>query len=163
MFYIVVLAVLVCDQFTKWLAIIYLKPTGIADAVILIPGFLGLHYATNKGAAFSLFTDYPLFLTIFSTIALIGIITWHWFTPKNYKFLVFCQGLIIGGAIGNLADRFLRGYVVDFIHLHYQDVYHWPTFNIADSSIFIAVCVLIIQFLFFPHTLPAEKSSESRG
>lgn len=138
--------VLVIDHLTKWLAVRYLMG---APPVTIIPNCFHLFYAENKGAAFSMMSGNPVLLMILSSAALGGILWWFWTTPVEERLVRLCQGLIIGGAVGNLFDRYTRGYVVDFIDWHWKDVYHWPTFNIADSAIFVSVITLSVYFIFF--------------
>jgi len=66
-------------------------------------------------------------------------------SEKRYEALALA--LILGGAIGNLYDRVVLGYVVDFVVVHYQD-YYWPAFNIADSAITVGAALLILDMLF---------------
>jgi signal peptidase II len=66
-------------------------------------------------------------------------------------------GFVLGGATGNLYDRYFRGYVIDFIDWHAGDMYHWPTFNIADAAIVVAVALLAIELLFFQKPPDREK------
>ncbi|GAB4311121.1 MAG: signal peptidase II [Candidatus Sumerlaeia bacterium] len=153
------LGVLVVDHATKWLAVRYLKG---APPVSIIPGCFHLRYAENTGAAFSMFSGQPLLLTLISTAALGGIVGWFLSTPPSERLVRLCQGLIIGGAAGNLIDRYTRGSVVDFIDWHWKDVYHWPTFNIADSAIFVAVWTLVVYFLFLARR-DASHMNEKNG
>ena len=69
--------------------------------------------------------------------------------PSDQKVSAFAFSLILGGAIGNLVDRLQLGYVVDFLDFHWQEIYHWPAFNVADSSIVVGVSLLFI-LSFFP-------------
>jgi signal peptidase II len=67
--------------------------------------------------------------------------------PKNKRWLLTALALILGGAIGNVCDRIILGYVIDFIEVYYEDMF-WPAFNIADSAITIGAIMLIIDSLF---------------
>lgn len=67
--------------------------------------------------------------------------------PKNAMILPAAIALILGGALGNLIDRMTLGYVVDFIHIYYQN-HHFPAFNIADSAITIGTILLLIDTFF---------------
>ena len=68
--------------------------------------------------------------------------------PRQAKLLSTGLALVLGGAIGNLIDRLLHGHVIDFIHVHYADVWHYPIFNIADIAICIGVVFIVIDMLF---------------
>lgn len=106
----------------------------------VLPGILSITYVENTGAAFSLFTQYTSLLIIVSTlvIALVGWLAWQ---SKSAK-IRFALGLVLGGALGNLVDRALRGAVVDFIDLHI-----WPVFNVADIAIVCGVAILAYLWL----------------
>jgi signal peptidase II len=113
------------------------------EPIVLIPKVLDLSYTTNSGGAFSLFGSVPwLFFGASVGISLVLV----WYSRKVTRALAAAGlGLVIGGAIGNLTDRIVRGSgvsgrVVDFIHLQL-----WPTFNVADSSIVIGAGILILS------------------
>jgi signal peptidase II len=110
------------------------------DPIDLIPGVLSLRYATNSGGAFSLFQDLPWFFAIVSILVSVAIVATSW--RHHDAVAAGALGLILGGALGNLTDRVLRGpglsgQVVDFIDLHV-----WPVFNLADSAIVIGAVIL---------------------
>ena len=143
------LIVVVIDQWTKALVVDYLSPAGEGRIVPVIGPYLDLYYISNRGAAFSLFDTNGLVLGVLITIAII-VIVYLYFRMLNsgtwlYK-LIF--GLIIGGATGNLLDRFLRGYVVDFIWFHIPNRFSFAVFNLADSAISVGVFLLFVALLF---------------
>jgi signal peptidase II len=155
---VIILTVIAVDHLTKWMTIIYLKGE---PPVTIIPGLLEFHYAENPGAAFSIMEDNPLLLTIVATFAL-GIIIWLARSiPKDERVMRFAFALIIGGAIGNLIDRYSRGFVVDFISAHYGE-YYWPTFNIADSAISCGT-PLVIWRSFFMEQPEDDKDGEEES
>jgi len=135
------------DQFSKYLAVSYLKP--ISD-IPLWEGVFHLHYAENTGAAFSMMQGQILLFVLF-TIITVGTITGiviyyrvrqqklHW-TP------VICMGMIMGGAIGNFIDRVSLGYVIDFF---YFKLINFAIFNVADSCIVVGAVLLSVYLLFF--------------
>lgn len=98
-----------------------------------------INYTTNTGAAFSLFQGYTLILTIISIIVILLILIIY----KKTSELKYSLALMLGGAVGNLIDRILFGYVRDFIDLGF-----WPVFNIADMSSTIGVIILIYFTIF---------------
>jgi signal peptidase II len=112
--------------------------------LILIPGFLRLTYVENPGAAFSLFGNAGPFLGV-AALVVTALVLWALLTPRP-RLEVIAFGLIIGGALGNFFDRlfrgdgFLDGKVIDWV-----DLWWIPTFNVADSSITIAVALLLIH------------------
>ena len=87
-----------------------------------------------------------LFFVIISAIAIVAIIVIYHKSYEN-KLLRWALTLILGGAIGNLIDRVRLGFVIDFIDWHYLDVYHWPTFNVADVAISVGVGLLILDMI----------------
>jgi len=106
-----------------------------------IKNFFGFHYGENTGIAFSL--PVPVVVSIILTSILIAGFTYFVFRQfdlrKNLSIVV--AGLILGGAVGNLYDRIVYGYVRDFI-----SIWKWPSFNIADSAIFCGALALLIFF-----------------
>ncbi len=135
----VVIAVVAADQITKAWAV-----AGLEDApVSLIGEFLELSLTRNPGAAFSSFTGGGRFLAV---VAMLIIVVVAAALPQaSRRFEQVALALILGGAVGNLIDRFVRGdgvldgAVVDFI-----DFSFWPTFNVADSAITLGVVALLI-------------------
>ena len=101
----------------------------------------------NEGAAFSFLAYAGGWQKVFfTTVALLAIVVMSYLIQKHRTEKLFCLSLalVIGGAAGNVYDRLTLGYVVDFISLHYQDLY-WPAFNVADSAICLGVGLLILD------------------
>lgn len=132
-FFLLSCLVILIDQITKY---IVRERIAFGVSVPLINNILYLTHTTNKGASFSLFTNYSFFLTILTTAVLICIIIFYKKIPHNYR-LAFA--LIAGGAAGNLIDRIFLGTVTDFI-----DIRIWPVFNLADAAITLAAIFLVI-------------------
>ncbi|MBF0620581.1 MAG: signal peptidase II [Magnetococcales bacterium] len=133
--------VVLLDQLTKWLALTRLMD----DIIVILPNYFDLVLVHNVGAAFGLFTSWPplfrdLFLATVAVFAVAFIIRMLMEGPRLW--VVWGYGLVLGGALGNLWDRFQLGSVVDFIHLHWHDL-SWPVFNIADSAITVGVGMLL--------------------
>jgi signal peptidase II len=145
MFYWVAAAVFVLDQLSKLLARGYLADAGPS---VILRNFLWLRYAQNTGGAFSMLSDHSAVLTLASVAAVVIIFVWHCSLGKGERWQQMALGLIFGGAVGNLFDRLLRGYVVDFIDAHWYNRYHWPTFNLADSAICVGIaCFIAVTLL----------------
>jgi signal peptidase II len=139
----VIAVVFVLDQISKWLVLRELGPDGTRDSVTIIPGFLQLIFVRNFGAAFGIFQGGSGILTVLALLA-IGLLLVYFIRSANEDWvLTLALGLMLGGAIGNIVDRFQHGYVVDWI-----DVPRWPTFNIADSAITVGVALLVYGMLF---------------
>lgn len=139
--------VIVLDQATK----MYFSATmQLGESVSLLPMF-SWTLAHNYGAAFSFLHDAGGWQRwFFAGIALVvsgGILFWLKTLPANARFLACALVLVLGGALGNLYDRMMLGYVVDFIHVHYG-TWHFPAFNIADCGISVGAAMLIFDSLF---------------
>ena len=138
---------LVLDHLTKFWAVAALKPEGIQiPRIPIIPGLLQFVYAENTGAAFSFMTGKTFLLGLISLAATIGL-SWFWYSlPAREKWGRAAAAMILSGAVGNMIDRFARGYVVDFIDAYWK-THHWPTFNVADSLICVGAAILAVRFL----------------
>jgi signal peptidase II len=127
--------VLILDQFTKYMALWWLKPQG---SVSVIPGVFHLSFVENTGIAFGLFQGHPEILSYVIFASVLCLLGGAWFL-RNQKFAErLAYGFVLGGAIGNLVDRVRFQHVIDFI-----DFRVWPVFNLADSFITIGVCLFI--------------------
>jgi signal peptidase II len=115
---------------------------------IQLTGFFNLTYVHNYGAAFSFLYDAGGWQVYFlSAVALIvsALILWWLRQASKEQFLLpVAFSFILGGALGNVFDRIVHGYVIDFLDFYYG-TYHWPAFNVADSAIFIGATLLIID------------------
>lgn len=133
----------ILDRITKYLALAF----DFKD-IVLTP-FLTFNLEFNRGVSWSLFhSEEPVTFCVLSTIILIIIVTLAWYSYNRFKLgqSIYAESLIISGAISNFVDRLLYGGVADFIVLHFRQI-AWPTFNIADTSIFIGVLILITMSL----------------
>ncbi len=146
--------VVVIDQYTKLIAsseLAYLTPVEVTS-------WFNWMLAHNEGAAFSFLSDaggwQRWFFTAIAVLVSAVIALWIWKLPAQSKWMGVCLGLILGGAVGNMIDRWTLGYVVDFISLHYHNRY-FPAFNIADSAISVGAVMLIID------SLRSDKKTES--
>jgi signal peptidase II len=132
------------DQFTKYLAVIFLKDK---PSVSLINGVLELNYLENRGAAFGMLQNQKWFFVFIAAI-IIGVIIYVLYkTPDDKKYDAFHIQLvcIAAGAVGNMIDRIRYDYVVDFI---YFSIINFPIFNFADMCVTIGTTVLVILILF---------------
>jgi signal peptidase II len=140
------LIILIADQFTKVLILGYFKH---GDATY-VTSFFNIVRAHNTGAAFSflaaasgwqrwLFTAIGVAATLFILYLLR--------THAGQKLFCFALACILGGAIGNVIDRLLHGYVVDFLQFHWNNRWYFPAFNVADSAITIGAACLILDEL----------------
>jgi signal peptidase II len=110
--------------------------------------FFKLTYVHNTGAAFSFLSEAGGWQRwFFATLALVisGVIAvWLARLKHDETLLAVALSLVLGGAIGNLIDRLVYGYVIDFLDVYYQ-TWHWPAFNIADSAITLGVILMLVE------------------
>ena len=143
--------VVALDQLTKAVVLSHLEP-GMHVAVV--SGFVNLTLVMNPGLAFGLLGGVPIawrwVVAVLSLIAL-GVLARIALRvlPEGSWLDHVAIGLIFGGAVGNLIDRLRFGAVVDFVDLHVHG-YHWPAFNVADSSITVGVTLLALRLLLRP-------------
>ena len=167
--FIVILAVIACDQYTKWMALEALQQVktgapGFADwfttrnvldfladnqpkyDTVTINPWLDFTMVWNRGISFGLFdqgsTLLPVVFMAFSM--LVSMALFIWMAVAHRKLLFVALPLVIGGALGNVCDRIRFGAVVDFIDVHLGDK-HWPAFNVADSCVCIGFTLLLLD------------------
>jgi signal peptidase II len=165
---LVALTALVLDQGTKYLAVNHLTRLAsnpevgsyttakhlyyLAQPPVVVTSFWEFHYAENPGAAWSFLanTSEAIRIPFFYAVALLaGLVILYFFresTPEQ-GLRRLALSMVLGGALGNTADRVLHGYVVDFIAWHYGP-YYWPTFNVADCFVCVGVGLLLTEGLF---------------
>ena len=128
------------DQLTKYIAFINLFKY---KQVLIINNFLNFRPVWNDGISFGMLQGYGNFSRVAFIIIALIISVWIIIYSKKLNTIGFIgYNMIAGGAIGNVIDRVIYGKVIDFIDVHYRE-YHWPTFNIADSFIFVGVLLFI--------------------
>ena len=138
------LLLFVVDFATKAIVVANMK---LYQSIEILPVF-NFTYMHNYGAAFSFLSDAGGWQRwFFSGVAiLISLLLTYWLKKLPAKNWVLCcaYAMVIGGAIGNLVDRLVHGYVVDFLHIYYQD-WHYPAFNIADMAIVCGAGLLLLD------------------
>ncbi len=139
--------VILLDQLSKYSILHFLTPY---QPLPVFP-FFNLTLVHNTGAAFSFLSQQPvLAFWLFSGIALLMscvIVVWISSVPVGNRLLACALSLVLGGALGNVIDRFVHGHVIDFLDFYYQ-ITHFPAFNVADSAIFIGAVMLFLDALF---------------
>ncbi len=140
-------AILLLDQLSKY----YIRHEfDLYESVALMAG-LNITYVQNPGAAFSFLSDAGgwqrwFFIVVSSAVSLVLII-WLYRIPDSKRWLAAALALILAGAAGNLVDRIMFGYVIDFIDIYYA-AWHWPAFNVADAAISTGAIMLIIDMIW---------------
>ena len=138
------LAIIIADQISKTLMVNWLD---LYERVAVLP-FFNLTLAHNTGAAFSFLAGaggwQRWFFVLLAVVISAVLVIWMKRLAVTARLEAISLALIIGGAIGNVIDRLIYGYVIDFLDV-YVGSYHWPAFNIADSAICIGAVLLIID------------------
>jgi signal peptidase II len=140
------LIILIVDQFTKILILGYYK---LGDSTT-ITSFFNIVRAHNTGAAFSFLAAASGWQRwLFTAIGVVATLFILYLLKKHAGQRLFCFALacILGGAIGNVIDRLLHGYVVDFLQFHWQNRWYFPAFNVADAGITVGAAGLILDEL----------------
>ena len=142
-------AVVALDQLTKMMVH---STFDLDQSIRIINGFFSLTYVRNTGAAWGIlgharYTFRQLFFLSIPPLAVLIIVLFLYNLPETERLEIYALSLISGGAIGNYIDRLRFGYVVDFLDFHYRNIYHYPVFNLADSSIVTGVGILTLLML----------------
>lgn len=155
----IIALIIILDQWSKVYVDTHFR---LGESLSVIDGLFNFTYARNTGAAFSFGADYTswqryIVLLILPVVACIFLFIALYKSSTKSKLLSITYSLILGGAIGNLIDRFRLGYVIDFLDFYHGD-WHFATFNIADSAISIAAGLLIID-AFINRKKPAQDAT----
>lgn len=153
----IIAGVIALDQLTKWLTVINLD---LGETVPLIENVLHFTYVRNTGAAFSMFSEPDqrwIFMTV-STVAIVALSVYLWRNRKGSKLLCIALSFVIGGGIGNMIDRCLLKYVIDFIDFR---LINFAVFNIADSFVCVGVGLFALQVILEEITeMKKEKAAK---
>lgn len=141
--YSICVGVLFIDQIVK--AIVTLKMK-LHQSIAIIPNFFDLYYVQNTGAAFSILKDMRYLLIGFAIVVFFAIQRYISKTKIQNKLEIISLGLLMGGLVGNLIDRLLYGYVIDYLSFHIFN-YDFPIFNIADIGIVVGIGLLILSMI----------------
>jgi len=143
LFLIVVASVITLDQLSKLWVGVNLPTT---DKIVLLRGFLDLVHFENSGAIFGLFHSHAELFIALGVVASVAILVFLYYFPPATNVGIVSFALILSGAVGNLIDRIRFGYVIDFISIHVQELFHWPAFNVADAALTVGIFMLIYYF-----------------
>lgn len=137
---ILILSLIALDQYSKY----WIESSGVSQ-IDLIPGFIELKYSQNTGIAFSLFDNHPLVLTLVNSLIILIFIIYFIKSQSHLLSKNLPAILIIAGGLGNLIDRYTKGYVIDFINPTFID---FAIFNLADCFLNIGVFLLVLEYGF---------------
>ena len=140
---IIVLGIIFLDQLSKWLVVTFIKDAPVA----IIPKILNFEYAENRGMAFSLLQNNRWIFMTLSCVAIVALSFYLFKARKVSRLQNVAIAFIIGGGIGNMIDRVLLGYVVDFIDFCAFPKLWYYTFNVADSFVCVGAGLMIFYLL----------------
>lgn len=150
--------VVILDQVTKQIARTFMT---FHDSIPVIRNFFHLTYVENSGIAFGInFPGGSVIFPIASIIATVAVFYYLWFVRKDRIVVRLSLALILGGAIGNLIDRLLFGKVVDFLDFNIAG-YHWPVFNVSDSSVTIGLILFLYSSFIIKNTLKTVNNENN--
>lgn len=157
-FYLVAIAVVAIDQWTKWLV---LKNMELGERIVLMDPTFALLSHRNRGAAWGMLEGQMWLFTIVTIIVVIGILYFFHKEAKGKPYFQLSLMILLGGTLGNFIDRVFRGEVVDFADVLIPVInYEFPIFNVADVALTVGVIMLIIV-LYFEEK--AEKAAKRKG
>ena len=160
------IVIVVLDAFTKWLVV---SRIDLHEAVPLVPDLFQLVHVRNTGAAFGIGANadsalVPIVLNLGAIAVFFIVVAYAFRTAVTDRLLQIGLHLILGGAIGNLVDRFRFRYVVDFLDFYVNiggREHHWPAFNVADSAICVGIALLFFDMRRKPDETAAAAESAS--
>jgi len=153
----IAVGVILLDQLTKWLAIVFLEN---GPSVPVISWFIQFSYVENTGAAWGMFGEPGqrwIFLTL-SSIAIVAILLYVFIMKPKSLLLRISLAFIVGGGIGNMIDRVLLGYVVDFLEFTFIE---FPVFNVADSFVCIGAAMMVLYIVL--DTIKEYKNGKQKA
>lgn len=142
---VLVLILVFFDQWTKHLAVLHLKG---AMPVVIVEQVFELFYLENRGAAFGIFQNQRWVFLVLTSLVMVVLIWFYFRIPviRRYLLLRICVVVSFAGAVGNMIDRVVNGYVVDFFYFKLID---FPVFNMADIYVTVSVILALLLFLFY--------------
>ena len=166
----IIAAVIALDQLTKWLIVTHI---GLGESVDLIHGVIRFTYIRNEGAAFGMLANQRWVFMVLSTVAILGLLVYLYFKRKESRWFTVPLALIVGGGIGNMIDRFVLKYVIDFVDFYlFPAVWGW-IFNLADACVVVGAFMLGFYLIIMlvkesrkakvPEPVVAETSPEGSG
>ena len=143
LFGLTVVAVIVLDQISKAMIITTFAPgAGWPAPDAGIGRVFRLVHVHNTGVAFGMFQGWNAIFVGIALLVVSGLVIYQFRLPPGERWLRVALGLQVGGALGNVIDRLRWGHVTDFLDFRWDGLFHWPTFNVADTAVFIGVSML---------------------
>ncbi len=150
----ILIFIILSDQWVKFLSVRYLKPLG---SIELIRNIFSFTYVENRGAAFGILQNQRWFFILLTICISAGMVYYLITHPKDKLLRRISLAMILGGAVGNLIDRILLGYVVDMFHVTFIN---FAVFNIADMAVVCGTFLLAYQLLFLDQPQENPKITE---
>jgi signal peptidase II len=139
--------VILLDQWTKTVIRVSVPEYTAISPIPALGEYFLFEHVRNYGAAFGILQNQGGFFIVIAIVVAVAILFYVRYLPTDQWVVRVLLGLQLGGAIGNVIDRFQQGYVTDFVKIGIPGVYYWPNFNVADSAIVIGVVGLGIYIL----------------
>ena len=156
--YAILVVVLVgLDQLVKYLVV---QNISMGEHIPFLPHILDLTYVQNTGAAFSLFSEHTWLLAVISLVMSVLLAAALWKPLFRHPFWRVALSLLLAGAIGNLIDRALQGYVVDMFHVLFME---FAVFNVADICVVVGGIAAMVYYLFFYEKLEGRSKTPKEG
>ncbi|GGD61212.1 signal peptidase II [Erythrobacter arachoides] len=149
----IALAIFVIDQWVKYFVVEVLQLDRVNEVEPLLP-FFDLRRANNYGVSLGMFEATSMemrwiLVAVTAAIAM-GVVVWMLRERKGWD--IAALGMVLGGALGNIRDRWMHGYVIDYADLHFGDFRPFLIFNVADAAITIGVVIILLRALFSRET-----------
>lgn len=149
--------VLLVDQLTKAWVVAHLPLYEPTDLWQWLAPILSFTYVKNTGVAFGLLQGLGRAFALLPVLVVVAVVVFRRSLPMGDLRVHLSLGSVVGGALGNVIDRLLRGYVVDFLDVNFRPLQSWPVFNVADSAVVVGVAILLLDtFLADTEEAPAD-------
>lgn len=145
LFFGTIALILGVDQLTKAWVVSNLPLYEPMDVWQWLAPILSFTFVKNTGVAFGMFQGLGRAFVLLPVLVVVAVIVFRRSLPLDELWVHLSLGLVVGGALGNVIDRLLRGYVVDFLDVNFRPLQSWPVFNIADSAVVVGVAIMLLD------------------
>ncbi len=155
---------IILDQVTKEIVRQTVPLYDSVRPIAALGDYIVIEHVNNYGAAFGILQNQSTLFVVIALVVISAILLYVRYLPPEQRFVRVLLGLQLGGAVGNLLDRLMQGYVTDFLKMGVPGIYYWPNYNVADSGIVIGVIGLGIYILledFRAQRQAAQVSTET--